>query len=362
MKSSPIEEFHKGRNAAFVDHDAWRLPSHFGNPMAEYRTVRSTAGWLDLANRAVLSFSGPDATDWLQGMLSNDIKALGPGQGAQATILNIQGKILADVRVLCAEDAYLVDLWEPLVVPVLEHLNRYLVADEVEIDDRSGELTNISIQGPEARAVLCAILKTNVLPTTTLGHQVIQHNGRSVRVIASSHTGEEGFDVLLERDHLRQFLVEAQNEPLRPAIPWVGLEAQNMLRIEAGIPLYGVDMDDSTLLLETNLDAAVSFTKGCYLGQEIVERIHSRGHVNKKLVGITCHGDRVPEPGDVIESDGRPSIGVITSATLSPHCGCPIGLGYVNREYATADHPLVVQHHNEAIPAVVASLPFYSRS
>jgi len=265
MKSSPIEEFHKERNATFVDDNAWRLPSHFGNPMAEYRAVRTTAGWLDLANRAVLSFSGPDATEWLQGMLSNDIRVLAPGEGAQAAILNIQGKILADVRVFCTEDAYLIDLWEDLTAPVLEHLNRYLVADEVEIDDRSGDLTNVSIQGPQARAVLSAILKTTGLPTTTLEHRVLQHDGRSVRVIASSHTGEEGFDVLLEHDHLRRLLAEARNEPLRPAIPWVGLEAQNMLRIEAGIPLYGVDMDGGTLLLETNLNAAVSFTKGCYV-------------------------------------------------------------------------------------------------
>jgi len=357
MKSSPLEEFHTERNARFVEDNGWRMPSEFGNPAAEYRAVRSRAGWLDLANRSVLSFNGPDALEWLQGMLSNDIKSLSPGEGTQAAVLNLQGKILADVRVLCTRDGFLIDLWESLKARVVAHLERYLVADEVEIRDCSEELTNISLQGPDTRRMLSLILETDRLPSHRLGHVSIPHQGTSVAVIAASHTGEDGFDLLLGRNHLRGFA----SVPAAAEICWIGLEAQNVLRLEAGIPRYGIDMDEDNLLLETNLDSAVSFTKGCYLGQEVVERIRSRGHVNKKLVGLKCSGDRIPERGDSIASEGGQDIGSITSATFSPQVKSPIALGYVTREHAVPGQPLVVQHAGEALPAVVAQLPFYER-
>ena len=361
MKRSPINAFHTERNATFITRNGWCLPSRFENPLEEYAAVRRRAGWLDFANRVVIEFSGPDAGDWLQGMLSNDIKGLSPGEGVPAAILNIHGKILADVRVLYTGETYLVDLWEHLKAGVREHLERHLVADEVEIADPSDGITQISIQGPDARERLSLLVNNDNLPASTLEHIAIQHKDSCVRVIAANHTGEDGFDLLIEPQLLQTWLSQERDKPAAAAIPWIGLEAQNILRIEAGIPLYGIDMDDGTLLLETNLDAAVSFTKGCYLGQEVVERIHSRGHVNRKLVGLKCSGDQVPNQGDVIGSTDRPNIGAITSATLSPELRCPVALGYVNREYTAASQPLVVQHESDRIPAVVAELPFYSR-
>lgn len=358
MKCSPIQAFHEAAGATFVEDGGWRMPARFGDPAAEYRAVRSRAGWIDLTNRAVLSFSGPDTVEWLQGMLSNDINALGPGTGIQAAILNIQGKILADVRVLCTEDGFLIDLWERLEPGIVEHLERYLIADEVEIEDRSEALGNISLQGPEARRALSLVLDTERLPSAPLAHVSIPHEGSSILVVAASHTGEEGFDLLMPKPQLEPFLDRARSAA---AIPWIGLEAQQVLRIEAGIPRYGVDMDAENLLLETSMDNAVSFTKGCYLGQEVVERIRSRGHVNKKLIGIKCDGDTVPESGDAVESEGRERIGSITSATFSPHCGASIALGYVAREHAVAGRPVAVRHSGKAIPAVVAQLPFYAR-
>ena len=359
MKISPIETFHEKGNATFTDDNGWRLPVHFGDPSAEYHAVRSSAGWVDFADRLVLSFTGPDTADWLQGMLSNDVKVLSPGEGTQAAILNIQGKILADVRVFCTDESYLIDLWEPLKARVLEHLGRYLVADEVEIVDHSEDLTSVSIQGPQARMLLSKILGTHALPTSKLGHAAIQHDNSSLRIIAASHTGEEGFDLILEREQLLRLLT---NEPDNSAtIPWVGLAAQHTLRVEAGIPRYGVDMDEGTLLLETNLNDAVSFSKGCYLGQEVVERIHSRGHVNKELVGVRCDGQQVPKRDDVMESTDGPNIGLITSATFSPHLSCPVALGYIDREHAATDQTLVIRNNGTAISAAVTQLPFYER-
>lgn len=353
MKISPLADFHKENGARFVEREGWSLPAHFGDPGAEYDAVRSAAGWLDLADRAILSVSGPDSVEWLQGMLSNDVEAIKPGEGIPAAILNIQGKILADVRVFRTTDAFLVDLHEPLVESVLEHLNRYLIADEVEISNLSGDLTMISIQGPEAETALSALLEGRSPPAGELGHEEAACAGHRLRVVRATHTGEPGFDLVAARAGV----VAMAGLPQSRRIPWIGAEARETLRIEAGMPRYGVDMDADTLLLETSLDDAVSFTKGCYLGQETVERIHSRGHVNRKLVGLMAEGDTVPVPGDPVLVDERP-VGRITSAVASPRLGGPIALGYVHRDHITPGSAVVIGHRDATIAASVRALPF----
>ena len=145
--------------------------------------------------------------------------------------------------------------------------------------------------------------------------------------------------------------------PFARNIPWIGLHARETLRIEAGIPRYGLDMDAETLLLETCLDHAVSFTKGCYLGQETVERIHSRGRVNRRLVGLKVRGDIVPAPRDPVLDDDR-DIGRVTSAVASPSFRCPIALGYVHRDHMEPGSTVTIQRGDARVPAVVASLPF----
>ena len=353
MKISPLADFHKENRARFVERDGWSLPAHFGDPDAEYGAVRSAAGWLDLADRAVLSVTGPDSVEWLQGMLSNDVAALGPGEGIPAAVLNIQGKILADVRVFRTADAFLLDLDEPLVSGVLEHLDRYLIADEVEIADLSGELAMVSIQGPGSETALSGLFEDPSLPVEDLGHGEVEALGGWVRVIRATHTGKPGFDLVVPRERL----MEMAALPGVRGIPWIGLDAGEILRIEAGIPRYGVDMDADTLLLETCLDHAVSFTKGCYLGQETVERIHSRGHVNRRLVGLKVEGDVVPDARDPVIGADR-AIGRVTSAAASPGLGCPIALGYVHRDYMEPGSRVTIGHGDLAIPATVHSLPF----
>lgn len=353
MKQSPLHDFHQGNGAAFVERNGWTLPDHFGDSAAEYDAVRAHAGWLDLADRAVLEVTGPDSVEWLQGMLSNDVKGLEPGTGVPAAVLNIQGKILADVRVLRTEDAFLVMLDEPLASGVVEHLNRYLIADEVEIVDLSVAASVVSLQGPTAVTALEGVLGRDAAPAEMLSHAEVEHTGGRLRVIHASHTGEPGFDLIVPKHQLR---VMAEL-PASRAIPWVGTRAQETLRIEAGIPRYGVDMDADTLLLETCLDEAVSFTKGCYLGQETVERIHSRGHVNRKLTGFKVERAEVPDAGDSV-LDGDRAIGRVTSAVASPRFGCPIALGYLHRDYLEPGTVVALEHHGRAVHAAVQALPF----
>ncbi|MCY4485757.1 MAG: aminomethyltransferase family protein [Deltaproteobacteria bacterium] len=352
MKQTPLHDFHQDNGAAFVERNGWTLPHHFGSPAAEYDAVRARAGWLDLADRAVLEINGPDSAEWLQGMLSNDVQALNAGSGVPAAVLNIQGKVLADVHVLRTEEAFLVLLDEPLASGVVEHLNRYLIADEVEIVDLSGEFSVVSIQGPEAGGGLGEVLGLDAPPAARLSHAEIAYAGGRLRVVHASHTGEPGFDLIVPKTQL-QGLAEL---PASRAIPWVGVHARETLRVEAGIPRYGVDMDADTLLLETGLDDAVSFTKGCYLGQETVERIHSRGHVNRRLTGFKVEGAEAPDAGDAV-LDGDRTIGRVTSAVPSPRLGCPLALGYLHRDYLEPGTSVAIGHGRQVLHATVHALP-----
>jgi glycine cleavage system T protein len=357
-QESPLTALHKTRKAEFVEEDGWILPLHFGNPLQEYEAVRLHAGLLDLCHRSLLRFKGSDRTSFLQGMVSNDVRALTPGAGIQAAILDVNGKILADLRVFCGEDFFLIDLWEFRRAEILEHLRHYLVAEDVEIDDLAGRYGILSLQGPKARSLLDRILSSQELPSRMHGHHTVLIENREVRVARSAHTGEDGVDLFLDVGDLPRVVSRIEEAGQSLPLRWVGVQALDILRLEAGIPRYGVDMDENNLLLETGLDHAVSFHKGCYLGQEVIERIHSRGHVNKKLAGLILEGEAPALRGDPICFDGK-EIGKITSSRLSPAVKRPIALGYVHRDYLAAGIQVSIQHDGRAIQAEIASLPFY---
>ena len=357
-KQSSLIEMHRSNGAVFIEQDGWMLPGHFGNVAEEYHAVRSAAGLIDFAHRGLIQFTGPDRLSFLQGMLSNDMRPLKPFDGAYATILTQQGKVVADVRVLCAMNSFYLDFWESIKDRILDHLHRYLIADEVEIADRSREYTIISIQGPKAEVLLRRILAPEVeLPATAKQHAMLEIEGAAVCIVHDSHTGEAGYDLitpLSAAPHIAQKLTDAGK---RDAARWVGAEAQNILRIEAGIPRYGVDFSEDNLLLEVGLDRAVSFTKGCYLGQEVVERIRSRGHVNKKLSGVLLDGATPSTIGAGIESMEKP-VGVITSSVFSPALKRAIALGYLSKDFWSPGQEVSIKSGQSESRAVVTALPF----
>ncbi len=357
VKQSFLAKFHQSNGAQFVERDGWLLPSHFGDSAVEYAVTRSVAGLMDLSHRGLLQVTGPDRLSFLQGLLSNDLRALGPFTGQYATLLNQQGKVIADVRVLCAMNSFYLDFWETLKEKILAHLNRYLVADEVEIADRSNEYATLSIQGPRSEALLRKLVGQAELPEHSLQHAMVNVDGAAICAVCASHTGENGFDLITPVSSLPSIARALTENGKQFSAAWVGEEAQNILRVEAGVPRYGVDFTEDNLLLEVGLDHAVSFTKGCYLGQEVVERVRSRGHVNKKLVGLSLEGQQSANPGDVIVSADKP-VGTITSAVHSPALGRPIALGYVHRDYWNPNTPLIVKHNGTALDARVTDLPF----
>ena len=356
-KQSPLSAFHQTSGAKFVERDGWLVPAHFGNPAAEYAVVRSAVGLIDLAYCGLLQVTGPDRLSFLQGMLSNDLRDLKPFTGQYATLLTQQGKVIAAVRVLCAMNSFYLDFLEVLKEKIVAHLNRYLVADEVEIADRSNEYATLSIQGPQSEALLGQLVRQAELPAHPLQHAMANIDAAAICIVRASHTGEDGFDLIGPTANLPNIAQKLTETGKQFSAAWVGEEAQNILRIEAGIARYGVDFTEDNLLLEVGLDNAVSFNKGCYLGQEVVERIRSRGHVNRKLVGLSLEGQKSASPGDVIASTDRP-VGTITSSVHSPALARPIALGYVHKDYWSPDTRLSVNHNGVALDVRVTTLPF----
>lgn len=357
-KQSPLTELQRRNGAEFAEENGWMLAQHFGESLQEYQTVRSQVGLLDLCHRSLLCFTGSDRLSFLQGMVSNDVKGLASGQGIHAAVLDVHGKIMADVRIFCTDEFFLMDLWEPLKERILAHMNRYIIADDVEITDLTGQYGIIGLQGPKARPLLRELLPPVKIPSSELGHLESQVGDAVVRLVRSSHTGEEGYDFVITMKDLLPTVSRIQEIGKKFSLHWVGAQALELLRIEAGIPRYGVDMDEDNLLLETGLDKAVSFNKGCYLGQEVVERIRSRGHVNKKLAGMVLEDSAAAERGDTIQA-GEKEIGKVTSSIFSPALKRPVALGYVHRDYLQPGTPVVIHRKAKMILAVVSPLPFY---
>ena len=356
-KQSPLSNLHVARGATFYERGGWVLPTQFEGLASEYKSVRTAVGLLDFSHRALLNFTGPDRLSYLQGMISNDLRPLEPGHGVYATVLNVQGKVVGDCRVFCTDNGFLMDLWEPIKQKVLDHLNRYLVADEVEINDEAEQYAVLSVQGPRSAALLRSLLQDKDLPPKRLNHRAARLGDCEIRITRFSHTGEDGFDLFVPTAAINSVAQRFSENGKAFAAKWVGEQAQEVLRVEAGIPLYGVDFTEDNLLLEVELPHAVSFEKGCYLGQEVVERIRSRGHVNKRLCGLLLSAQD-PVPSGATIRAGEKEVGAVTSCIYSPALEQAIALGYVHREFWAPATVLHIQHAGSGVQAQVTALPF----
>lgn len=360
VKRTPLYDLHKALGASFAEYAGWELPERFGDPLEEYQAVRRQVGILDLSFRGKLRLAGPDRVRFLQGMVTNDVKALKDGEGCYAALLTPQGKLLADLVIYALPEAFLMDVDVRRRGILRDTLSRYLVTDEAEIQDVSEAYGFLLVQGPRATALLAEVLG-EPLPREEYRHIERSLEGLFVRLIRRTwDTGEDGYGLVIPWDGtVRSWEIlwaRGQAFGLRP----VGMAALETLRVEAGVPRYGIDMDEDTLALEVLSEKAISYTKGCYIGQESVARITHRGHVNRKLVGLKLGGGDVPQPGGKLFA-GEKEIGWITSAVSSPSLRCPIALGYVRRGYTDPGTRLVVEGGSGSVEAEVVPLPFYER-
>jgi folate-binding protein YgfZ len=348
-----FERILRDRGAVLEPFQGVVLPSCFGDIGREWRAAREGGAVFAAGFRSHLIASGEDRAVFLQGMLSNDVKALGPGQGVYAALLDQQGKIVSDLRVYAEADRLRLDIVSWRCAAVREALERFIVADDVELATPDDEMPLLGIEGPFAHAIAAEALGLGDLPRTPYAHA--RTTFESAPVLAVTVSEVDGSGVLVCgpprcAGPLFDACIEAGARPL-------GMQALDVLRVEAGVPWAGIDMDETVLMMETGRESALSFTKGCYLGQEVVERIAARGHVNRHLMGLLIDGATVPVPRDRLVADGR-AVGYVTSAVRSQWLERPIALAMVQRTHTTPGARVEVKSGGTGIRATVSALPF----
>jgi aminomethyltransferase len=284
-----------------------------------YQALRHGAAWLDLSARGRIVARGRDRARLLHAITSNEVKKMTPGTGCYAFLLNPQGRIQADLCLFCHADHFLIDTEPELREKVRLHLKRYIIADQVELEDVTASTAAIGLEGPGTAAILAE------LGAPPPGDAYSHAAWADATVAAVTVSGQPGVRIFCPAENLAGVVqrLEAAGAVAASA------EDARLVRIENGKPRYGEDIRETSLPQETQQMHAVSFNKGCYLGQEIVERIRAQGRVNKKLMRVVLETAEVPAPGTKTTVDGAEA--EVTSAIVSPSSGQVVALAYVRQ-------------------------------
>lgn len=362
---------------------AERIEAH-----TEYEAVRggSGAGLFDLSARGRVRVSGGEAVQFLNGLVTNDVKTLAPGAWMLAAFPNPQGRLLAFARVSRASDeaSFIVETEPATRTTVFSALERFTLAGDFKVSDLTEETAQFSLQGAKAREIAAALFGADAARLARGGVAVVSRGGETITLSCATHTGEDGFDLFVETRGARALWDALVAAGARPC----GFDALETLRVEAGVPRYGVDVSEANVVSEAGLDEAVSYTKGCYVGQEIIARIHWRGHVAKKLAGLVfddavtvageaeavaseveragAHVDELKEAraGDdgrelkIKTADGAREIGRVTSSVFSPRLQKRIALGTLKYDFLAPGTEVLIESAAGAQRARVVALPF----
>ena len=309
------------------EHSSGLLTADFGDTRAEFHALVSGCGVYDLGWRAKIVLAGGDRVRWLNGMISNNVRDLATGHGVYAFLLNAQGRIQADLYAFQRGAWLLVDTERSLREKVLQLFDHYIIADDVEVTDISDQLTALGLTGPESRNVLERV-GISVPELGCLQFADAKWNEVSITVLHSGEEAKDSWQVWIAPEQVRALWDSLAKAGARPS----GTSALNLFRISRGIPQFGQDVRERDLPQETGQMRALNFTKGCYLGQEIVERIRSRGAVHREFGAFAVEG-LLPEAGTKIQADGK-EVGEITSSAILPMPAGDraIALGYLRRE------------------------------
>jgi len=376
LRQSPLAAVHQALGATFSERDGWSVSATYGDLLLEYAAVReSGAGLIDLSPRGRILVSGSEAVQFLNGLITNDMKPLEVNSWMAAAFPNVQGRLIASVRVIRLPDegtdqitsaevshrrnredarpTFLIDTEAATHASVLKTIERFTLAGDFRVRDITGQSVQLTVQGRKAAGIVRAVLgdSANGLEKNT-ACQLPSAYG-DLTVVRATHTGEDGFDLIVNSIEAAGLWTGLQNGGARP----VGYEALEILRIEAGQPRYDVDMDETNVVTEA-LEESVSYTKGCYIGQEIIARIKYRGHVAKKLSGVRFKHAAKVDVGAVIKSSDDKEIGRVTSATYSPHLGRTIALGYLKYDYLAPDTRVAIVTGDKELLGEVTELPF----
>jgi aminomethyltransferase len=339
-RETPLREEHERAGARMGIWFGTLLPSDYGDSDAEYRRGRESAAVVDTNFQLVAEFTGPDRVRYLNAITSGNILGLKPGQSAIGLLLNPQGHILAELRTLALEDRLVALSHAMTGERTLETLDKFIIMDDVELRDRTADFGTACVVGPAAAAVVEKMAGVQLGALADGDHVEAEAGGIRCRILRATSVGLAGAEWLVEREHLGKLwrlLVEAAERHGGGA---AGYAAVNVLRLEAGVGWFGTDFDDRMIPHEAGLEQShISYPKGCYTGQEIVERVRSRGHANRRRMGLAFSGEGMPEAGAKLTAEGKEA-GWVTSAAFSPAAGRAIGMGYLRREFHAPDSRL----------------------
>ena len=360
MTTLALHEFHAGLGARFGEISGWEAVNDYGDVLAEHASLNATAGALDLVFRGRICLTGAYRLRFLNGQVTNNVKDLRPGQGCYAALVTAKGKLQSDLNTYCLNDELLLDFEPGLSEMIAQRLEKYVIADDVQVADVAALYGLLSVQGPGAEAAVKSLALTPEIPTKPGSFaQIKDETLGEIYLVNHSRAGKGGFDLFVPTAALAAVmdkLIAAAKSVGGRACGWQALE---MARIETGIPRFGVDMDETNLASECLGENAISYSKGCYIGQEVIARVKSRGQVAKALRGLRLADDLegLPVKGDKLFHDGKEA-GYITSALASPSLKANIALGYVRREVNELGTELTLRSGDSESTVGIVPLPF----
>ena len=359
--ASNLRACHESHSARFVAVNGVEVVNDYGDSLREYCYLQESAGVIDLSSRGRLCVAGADRKRFLHGQVTNDINRLQPGEGCYAAITNAKGKMVADANIYCLEDELLLDIEPGLTPTTFQRLDKYIIADDVQLLDVSGHYGMVSIQGPKAASVVRQAAFDMALPEGALTFKTTSgRQGGDIYCMRHDLGSVVGYDLFVPADSVGRVLEQSAALAKEHGGGLCGWQALETARIEAGIPRFNQDMDETNLAPETGIEPrAISYSKGCYIGQEVIARVRTYGQVAKALRGLRLAGNlrALPAKGDKLYIDQK-EVGHVTSAVYSPRLQANIALGYVRREHNQAGEQLIVRTPNGDSPAVIVDLPF----
>ncbi len=330
--------------------DNGRVPLRYSDTDEEYWAVRKSVGLADVSHLGRLKVTGKDRVAFLNGLLTSDVTKIKENEGGHSALLNTKARVLGELWLYSQPDSILIDTGDSSSDRIKKILDQFIITEDVKVEDIMEGTVLLTIQGHFSAQIIKQTLRLDV---STLAPLQSRSQGPSL-VIARDRTGQGGYDILVPADEAEALWQSILLNGQHGLLP-VGLDALEILRLEAGIPRYGVDVDENTIVLEAGYQDAISFTKGCYMGQEVVARATHIGRVNRRLVGLEVDTKEKLKPGSQVSIDST-NVGSITSSAFSPGLGKTAAMGYVGRDHAVAGREVVVESEGKALRAVVTKI------
>ncbi|MBH0205441.1 MAG: aminomethyl transferase family protein [Nitrospira sp.] len=363
MKHSLLHNLHTELGASFEEAAGWNMPAHYGDVASEHHAVRQAVGIADLSHRGKIRVTGDDRVKWLQSIISNDILPLTPGQGRYSSFLTHKGKMLTYFRLYMQTDAVMLEDVGEIGETTFQALRKFLLyGTKAKMENCAESWGLLLLSGPKAGQVMESAFGVDVTDLKPVNFVTAQIGGSHALVLRTEETGEIDIEILIPASGLLPAWTALLEAGEKYGIKPVGTHAREALRIEAGIPKAGPDLNEEIVPPEANLeDKAFSLSKGCYPGQEVVARMDTYGNVRRHLVGLVLKDTDIPTKGAKLFSGDR-EVGWISSAVRSPQLNQVIAFGFPLRDFSKPGTALTVEIEGARHETTVHALPFYTKS